>query len=126
MSSKTVTDQCIPISILFCRCVVYEYPDLQKFPTVTGENGFVIDRNGSQIPTQVFPNQIVLDELGIPTLAQIDNAQVCTQLLKSVVANHQKKFKAKQKCHPLNLRINCTFHEILTFAIYTITERSEP
>ncbi|XP_061192514.1 laminin subunit alpha-like [Saccostrea echinata] len=56
-------------------CVVYDYPNLEKFPSVIGGNGFVIDRNGSRIPTQVFPNQIILDELGIPTLAQLDNSQ---------------------------------------------------
>lgn len=56
-------------------CVSYGYPDLETFPTVIGGSGFVIDRNGSRIPTQVFPNQIILDELGIPTLAQLDNSQ---------------------------------------------------
>lgn len=61
---------------MYYRCVSYGYPDLETFPTVIGGSGFVIDRNGSQIPTQVFPNQIILDELGIPTLAQLDNSQV--------------------------------------------------
>lgn len=61
---------------MYYRCVSYGYPDLETFPTVIGGSGFVVDRNGSQIPTQVFPNQIILDELGIPTLAQLDNSQV--------------------------------------------------
>lgn len=61
---------------MYYRCVSYGYPDLETFPTVIGGSGFIIDRNGSQIPTQVFSNQIILDELGIPTLAQLDNSQV--------------------------------------------------
>ncbi|XP_022314761.2 laminin subunit alpha-like [Crassostrea virginica] len=56
-------------------CVLYEYPDLEKSPTVIGGSGYVIDRNGTQTPTQLFPNQIILDELGIPTLAQLDKSQ---------------------------------------------------
>ena len=68
------------VNIFTCRCVLYEYPDLEKSPTVIGGSGYVIDRNGTQTPTQLFPNQIILDELGIPTLAQLDKSQVKTNL----------------------------------------------
>lgn len=74
---------------MYYRCVSYGYPDLETFPTVIGGSGFVIDRNGSQIPTQVFPNQIILDELGIPTLAQLDNSQVNISL-NMLLATHTR------------------------------------
>jgi len=55
---------------------LYNYTDIQQFPTVLGENGFVIDVDGNEVPTNVFTDKIILNELGLNALGQLDKNQV--------------------------------------------------
>ena len=41
-----------------------------------GENGFVIDVDGNEVPTNVFTDKIILNELGLNALGQLDKNQV--------------------------------------------------
>lgn len=66
-----------------CRCILYNYTDIQQFPTVFGENGFVIDVDGNEVPTNVFTDKIILNELGLNALGQLDKDQV-----RFILLNH--------------------------------------
>ena len=58
------------------RCILYNYPDLGGFPHVNGENGYIIDADQNRTQTQIFSDKIILNELGLPALAQLDKNQV--------------------------------------------------
>jgi len=49
---------------------------------VLGKNGFVIDVDGNEVPTNVFSDKIILNELGLNALGQLDKNQVRFILLK--------------------------------------------
>ncbi|XP_021350179.1 laminin subunit alpha-like isoform X1 [Mizuhopecten yessoensis] len=56
-------------------CLYYNYPDLSHFPAVSGENGYTIDSDGNVVPTQVFSDRDILNELDLDGLAKLDRNQ---------------------------------------------------
>ncbi|XP_063440155.1 laminin-like protein epi-1 isoform X2 [Mytilus trossulus] len=56
-------------------CVLYNYTDIANFPTVFGENGYILDVDGNKTPTNVFTDVVITNELGLNALGQLDKNQ---------------------------------------------------
>ncbi|KAJ8306111.1 hypothetical protein KUTeg_016656 [Tegillarca granosa] len=71
----TVLQQRVTRPLIY-MCLQYNYPDITEFPVTFGQDGFIIDVDGNRTRTQVFTDKVILDELGIPALAQLNENQV--------------------------------------------------
>ncbi|KAH3831938.1 hypothetical protein DPMN_105211 [Dreissena polymorpha] len=55
-------------------CYHYAYPDVLDFPRVLGEEGFILDGD-KRSPVKLFPDQDVLGELDVKSMAVLDSNQ---------------------------------------------------